>query len=279
MRFISDVKATSKLPDELFVDQSNGVEILANKTWKKVGVITDGIAYPNDDWVDDKGNLYVSNWKAGTHDIREYAPGAMSPTHTYSTDIRGPSGVTTDSKGNVYVVDHDAHAIIEYGQSKNTPIATCSLTPVEAPGLAVDSSGDVFAQYFTGSGTRIAEYKGGLAKCHRTRLGVLLDYGGGMVFDKQDNLIVCDEVAPAIYVLQPPYEKISGTFGAGWGEPVSVTINQSNTRAYVDDRSYAGGVPAIVVVTYPAGKVVATLSKNDGVSPQTGAVDGQNFVP
>jgi hypothetical protein len=38
----------------------------------------------------------------------------------------------------------------------------------------------------------------------------------GIAVDKQDNLIVCDENAPAVDIIAPPYTSITGTLGSGW---------------------------------------------------------------
>jgi DNA-binding beta-propeller fold protein YncE len=88
-------------------------------------------------------------------------------------------------------------------------------------------------------------------------------------------LIVCDQNAPAVDVIAPPYTSITRTLGSGFSDPFHVTINKKNSRAYVAD--YVTG--QVYVLKYPSGKTVATLGTSNGISAAWSAVDSDNFVP
>ena len=136
---------TTRLPKDLFVTDLvlNAVVILENTSWKNVGNITSGIDLPVRNWVDSKGNLYVTNH--ASVNVTEYAPKATSPTYTYSSGMSNPLDVTTDTTGNVFEADAGG-SVNEYGQGINTVVATCR-PGGNVESVAVDSSGDVFVAY------------------------------------------------------------------------------------------------------------------------------------
>jgi hypothetical protein len=274
-----DIRPAISPKAELYVSDGNlnAVEILKNDGWKNVGSIDNGTNGPDGDWYDMHG-LYVAN-DAGA-DVTQYTPQYFA--YTYSTGMVDPVDVTTDSPGNVYEADYDYPDgngfVNEYAQESNTIVQSCS--PGGAvEGVAVDKHGDVFVDYNVGTYPSvtgyIVEYRHGLAGCNGTVLGVTLDFAGGMAFDKQANLIVCDQLAPAVDVIAPPYNAVTSTLGSGYDDPLHVTINKKNTLVYVTDL-YAATVD---VLNYPSGSSVVTLNSSEGLSGPTGAVDGGNDVP
>jgi hypothetical protein len=248
------------------------VLILENTDYKDAGSISKGLISPDGDFVDTSGNLYVTDYDGV--DIQEYKPGGKSPSFTYNAGMTDPVNVSLDTHGNVYEADFDGYYVNEYAQKSNTVIDTCS--PGGAvEGVAVDENNDVFVDYnLTPSGTgKIVEYKGGLAGCNATSLGVTLDFAGGMVLDAQGNLIVCDENKPAVDVIAPPYSAITGTLGSGFYiSPFHVTLDKNNKLAFVAD-DYD-----VFVVDYPSGSLAATLGSANGITFPAGAVDAENAV-
>ena len=261
----------AKAPGSLFVSNDNPDEILvlANKSWTENGSITSGATDPDGSW-SDKHGLYVANFNNAN--IVQYDK-KRSLIFTYSSGMVNPVTLTTDSHGNVYEADFSGF-INEYHQGSNTVAATCSPGGL-VEGVAVDKSGDVFVDYFTGSGV-IAEYKGGLSGCSETVLGATVSFPGGMVLDKNDDLVICDQTGDAVDIVKAPYSSISGTLGSGYSEPFHVSINKKNNQAYITD---TGSALTIDVVTYPGGSRQATLGSSDGVTAPYGAVDGSNYVP
>lgn len=247
------------------------VIVLKNGSYKSAGTISKGLISPDGEFADTAGNLYIADYDGV--DIQEYKPGSKSPWFTYNAGMTDPVNVSVDTDGNVYEADFDGYYVNEYAQKSNTVINSCSPGgPVE--GVAVDQSNDVFVDYNeTPSGTGlIVEYKGGLANCQGTPLGVALDFAGGMVLDANGNLIVCDAYAPAVDVIAPPYSSITGTLGSGYSFPFHVTLSKNNKLAFVAD------FYDVYVHKYPSGALVTTLGSAFGIIEPAGAVDGENAV-
>lgn len=253
----------------LYVDDTGleAVAVLKTKTWKLVSEITYGIANPNGDWVDNRGNLCVTN-SAGY--VNEYAHGKFK--YSYSSGMVTPVSVTTDSAGNVYEADFSGF-VNEYAQGSNTLVASCT-TGGEASGVAVDNSGDVFVAYTVLFGD-VVEYLGGLGGCSATPLGLTVNTAGGMVLDKRNNIVICDASAGTVDISEPPYKGISKTLDSGLGEPTQITINQKNDQAYVVD----AGAFSVDVLKYPSGKVITQLGTGNGLKVPSGAVASSNYNP
>ncbi|MGA8098238.1 MAG: hypothetical protein WB810_06215 [Candidatus Cybelea sp.] len=247
------------------------VTVVKNTTYKNVGTITKGLVSPDGDFVDAAGNLYVADYDAV--DVQEYKPGGKSPSFTYNAGMVDPVNVSVDSHGNVYEADYDGHEVNEYVQKTDTVVNSCRLSGF-AEGVAVDANNDVFVTYNeTVSGTgKIVEYKGGLAGCNKTSFNIALDFAGGIALDAKGNLIVCDENAPAVDVIAPPYSTIKKQLGSGYMTPFHVTLNKSNKRAFVAD-TYD-----VYVHNYPSGSLAATIGSADGLTYPAGAVDSENAV-
>jgi DNA-binding beta-propeller fold protein YncE len=257
----------------------NAVEILANRTYKNVGSISNGINGPGANFLDKKGNLYVANTGGGSSEsyIREYAPGATSPSFTYTAGMTDPVGVTVDAAGNVYETDHLGGFVNEYAQGINAVLHSC---PVVGPvGVAVDASGDVFVDTATSTGANILEYfglamRGHPPRCQFSTLGVTLDFGGGMVLDNNNALVVCDQTLQSVYIIAPPYSSITRTLGSDYIDPYQVALTKYNALAFVTDV----GLDEVFVYNYKTNTLVTTLGSGNGISLPFGAVDGPNAV-
>jgi hypothetical protein len=265
-----------KKKGKLFVDNYSpeAVLILKNKNWSQAGTITEGISSADGNWYDTHG-LYVANSEAPN--IEEYdAEGSLK--FTYSAGMTNPITVATDADGNVYEADFAGEEVNEYRQASNTVAASCQ-PGGKVEGVAVDKSGDVFIAYYTGVppyGTAtISEYKGGLNGCSETTFAPRVSFPGGLILDDKNDLIICDQIGKAIYIIPPPYSSISGTLGTGYSEPFHVSLDKANGEAYVTDV----GSETIDEVTYPAGARVATLGSSYGLGYPNGAVDSSNYVP
>jgi hypothetical protein len=242
--------------------------------WGGLSTITNGISYPQGDWVDSKGNLYVANY--GGDDVTEYSSSG-NLTYTYP-DIsygRGVEFVTTTRSGTVYEDDFSGY-VNEFAQGATSPSATCSLpnyVGYGVGGVALDKSGDVFVDYsgLNPSG-QIIEFPHGLTEsgCTGTVLPITLDSPGGMVIDKQGNLVAA--AGSAVDIIAPPYTSITGTLGMGWENATAVTIDKPGTQAYVTDY----GASTVTVLTYPGGSIVGTIGE---VSNPWSAVYYKSYVP
>jgi len=117
---------SKKLKDLAVSDFGTGAVEVLNGKYALTSTITTGLAGPDGDFYDGKGNLYVAN-DAGPN-VTEYNK-AESETFTYSSGLIDPVGVSVDSHGNVYAADYGdggASVVVEYPQGSNTPTASCS---------------------------------------------------------------------------------------------------------------------------------------------------------
>lgn len=247
------------------------VAVLDNKTYKEVGTISSGLSNPGGNFLDKAGNLYVASGG-----VQEYSPGGTSPSFTYDAGLSNAIDVSVDTRGNVYAVDLTSKAVIEYHQQKNAVVSSCSPGGVAVEGVAVDQHHDVFASVYIEGVAEIIEYAGGLRGCNGTVLGASFKGApGGMAVDKNDNIIVCAQAVPAVYVIEPPYASLTKMLGSGYADPFHVTLSRNNAVAFVAD----GINKAVYVLDYPRGDVVTTLSGGEhGLSDPVSAVDGPNAV-
>jgi hypothetical protein len=259
----------------------DAVEILKFGTWKVIGEITDGIRGPNAVWVDRGKNLYVANeGDAFSGWITEYDSSGKL-VFKYKLPAADAARAVTTNKGinraQVFVVG-TSRGVIEFPQKSNAAEAWCSIPPSNAgDGIAVD---DLAVYVNTGNGQdrgHIVVYPRGLKWNDCNHFTEPVDFGGpaGMAFDKQFNLLVCDQVS-AVDILAAPYTKITGTLGSGWAGPISVSIDSAaDPYAYVVDRRHN----VLKVVTYPGGSVVATIGRPEGLDVPRSAVASDNYVP
>ena len=237
---------------------TGGAEIL-DGSYDLVQTIKNGMDRPDGDWYDQSGNLYVANY-LGVN-VQEYAPGASSPSFTYSTGLTDPINVSTDESGNVFVVDGLGKFVSEFPQGSNTPTFTC---PVRGnpEGVAVTERGKVFVD-LNAAGAGVVEFPAGLGNCRDvTTLGALLITAGGMQLDRQHNLVICDQVGQTVDIVAPPYTIVTRIISDGFADPFHVALNKYNTLMFVADP----GNFNVKVLKYPSGIPVTTLGQANGLS-------------
>ena len=280
----------TKGPKDLFVALLSDVAIFSNKRWNQVGTIdSTAMACPDGDWIDKKGNLYVADWDCGgsnTPGVYEFKPGASTPSFVYTAGLNDPINVETDNHGNVYVMDFGGGYLDEYKQGSNTVLHQCS--PPSGYGLvesaAIDSNGNVFMVSVDNQAPWTAylyEYAGGLKGCPATQLATFPFFPGGLVLDKNANIILVDQVDGVVDILPPPYTAIGSQISVPSGEPFMATINKKNDQIYVTGYATdSGGSGAVYIDAYPSGSNLATLGASDGIPPVPGGVvDTLNYVP
>jgi len=263
----------AKSPENLYVADvgADAVELFGNTSYKKAGEIKNGIDSPVDVVLDEQGRLYVANVDGA--DVTEYARGKTgSPSFTYNDGMQNPYSVTADAHGNLFEGDMFG-SINEYAQGVNKIVAGCTVTGA-AFGLAVDSSGDVFVDYFAKpmGPANVVEYKGGLSgSCKATALA-MSTFPGGVALDKNGKLLVAE--GTKVVVIDPGHASAAVKIGSGFSGAVNVRLNKANTQAFVTDNAKND----VTVVSYPAGKDLKVLGTGNGLKESRAAVDSPNAI-
>lgn len=259
---------------------SGSIFLFKNDGYTRDGSITSGISGPWDVTLDRSGNLYVANAAGGN--ITEYAPGASTPSFTYSYGMVSPRLLAVDRRGDLFEADFTGYPyhgkVSEFAQGVNYPVHSCSLAALFA--VATDSSGDVFVDYTGphGGGGHIEEFKGGLAGCSPTVLGVKVDSAYGLVLDRNNNIIVADFNARRIDIIPPPYSTVTRYLKTGRRSPFFISIDRENKKLFAILSGFYHSY--VFVLNYANGNVEQRLGYGrGGFGSPYGVVDTPNEVP
>jgi len=251
----------------------NSVTVLSAKSFQHVGEISDGLNGADGLWVDTKGNFYVANYSAPN--VTEYKPGASKPSCTYSAQLVDPTNVTTDTSGNVYVVDLNYASypgyIYKYAQCEGNVVAHSYTIDVAPSGVAVDAQGDVFVSYASPyGGGHFEEFTNG-GSFYKI-LGATVGKAGGLLIDARGNLIA-DDQSGSIDLIAPPYATGKLLIG-GLNDPFHCSLNRSEDLLFSADH----GSKTVTIYEYPSGKLVKTLDKNNGIYAAEGVAVSPDAV-
>jgi serine/threonine-protein kinase len=237
-----------------------------------VGDITSGLSGADGVFVDKKGNVYAANYIGA--DVTEYKKGKGSPSCTYSSGVVDPVNVTTDSAGNVYVADYNNGQnpgyIDVFPQCGNT-ISRQYDVNYGPEGVAVDKSGDLFVAYFgTNYHGFFEEFKSGSSS--PTPLGATVGSPGGLILDKNGNLIA-DDQRGSIDVIAPPYSSATVLVN-GLSGPLHCSLNQKENLLF----NANDGSSTVTVYTYPSGSLVTTIGTSNGIDYAFGVGESPDAV-
>lgn len=153
--------------------------------------------------------------------------------------------------------------ILEFRANQLRPFFAIPLSG-GAIGLALDSSNNLYVSTY-GSTGRVLEFKP-RSKVGKD-LGISLGFAGRLIVDRQGNIIVCDQAAPAVDVFPPgatqPSQQIKGPFV----DPFALALNKNSSRLYVAD----GAGNDVYVYAYPGLNPAGTI--NRGVTSFGLAID------
>lgn len=270
-------KASFKKALYVAEDDISAVKIFSNGNYRELGVITNGISFPNGLDMDQRSNLYVSN--AGNGTVTEYAPGGTSPSFTYSAGMTVPQDVVVDRHGNVYEADNSGY-VNQYFQGFNEVTQSCP-APAQytyPTAVTVDASGDVFVSYyrFDGIGSGLYEYVGGLKYCQSTYLSAMgSDNTHGLTIDSSNNLVAsANSKNGGIDIIAPPYSSVTRTIGSA-GYLYGLSLNRKNKLVFAASYVYGG---TILVYNYQTGQLVKTLGSPYGIVNAYSVVDAPNAI-
>jgi hypothetical protein len=262
----------AKVDKDLFVsDSAATVFLFKNKTYKPDGSITgfndnDGIA------VDTAGNLYVTN--VNSKNVEEFAPGSSTPKCTYDSGVVDPINVTTDAKGDVFVVDFNNFDnpgyVDEFKQCSDT-VATQYSVSSGPEGAVVDSKGDLFVSYFNSDFKGVFEefVKG---KTPGKALGAVIGSPAGLTIDKDGDL-VADDQSGSIDVIPEPYTT-PVTLVSGLSDPFHAAL--SKTQKVLFNANSGSGT--VTIYKYPGGTLTKTLDSSDGLDGAEGVADSPSAL-
>lgn len=275
------VTTMKSIPRDLYVSDLGvlGIIVFRNRTYKELGTITNGTYGPDGLWVDRHGNLYAANFDGGN--VTEYAPGASSPNCSYS-GLADPINVTTDRKGNVFVSDWNSGsngAIVKYKQCKDAIVKRYSFDSYSAPeAAAVDDSGNLFIAYYAANAPPSSQ--GGFEEFPAgsntpKQLGATIIFPGGMILDKNDDLIAADQGYAgagngAVDVIAPPYDN-AAPISSQLAQPFHLSLNKKESLLFVTSLDFS--VPTVWVMKYPSGNIKTTLGASNGLAYPLGVAD------
>jgi hypothetical protein len=231
------VKAGSKL---VYICNLGGgaVDVFdqTGKTQQPIASITDGILGPGGLTTDSKGDLYVSDEGpiSGKWTEQMYAPGATSPTKSYTTDLFSPTDAAVAQDGTIYIAN--------FNGSKNGWVAVYPKGNVKkeyrlsdynggAPlSVALDKQQNLYVMYDYNSDANSAvnEYKPG-AKTG-TNLNLAFGSGGGIQIDTNGDIVVAQQLNPSV-LLEFPQGKTQPSQSIpmpGGGEPFNFAFNRKS---------------------------------------------------
>jgi hypothetical protein len=228
---------------------------------------------------DSAGNLWVPQvlFQGSTqiNETIEYAPNCGKPGTVLADPNGQPVDIAWSPKGTVYVSDILGPGSSSYGQVSVYPAGATSPTSVLSNkdvvyslGVAVDSKGNVYESFIgfsSGVAGGVIEFKGG--KGSGTLLkGPNLSEPGTIIIDKNDNMIVTDQVNLKLNTYKPPYSK---------GPISSTPIQAKSIQCAIDaaeDNIACGDVAntAIDVYTYPAGAYQFSINAGLNSDPLIG---------
>jgi hypothetical protein len=257
----------AKVDKDLFVsDAIASVFLFKNKSYKPDGSIA-GFNVPDGIAVDTAGNLYVAN--VNGKNVQEFAPGSSTPTCTYDAGLVDPINVTTDTKGDVFVVDfNDFNSpgfVDEFKQCSDT--VTTQFSVSSGPeGAVVDSKGDLFVSFFN-SGFKGAFEEFVKGKSPGSVLGATVGSPAGVTIDKKGNLIADDQEG-SIDVIAPPYTT-AAPLVSGLSDPFHVALSK-NQKLLFNANADSG---TVTIYKYPAGTLTTTLGTSNGLDGAEGVAD------
>jgi hypothetical protein len=207
-------------------DFSNGVVQIYDQKGKgqsAIGSIS-GLANPQGMWVvRSSGDLYVT--QSGADNVNVYHRGSTTPFETL-TDLASNGEVVSvcvDGAGNTYVGHLGASKISVFAAGSTSPTAT--LTDPNASSIffiTCDANGNLFLTYFDVNGVGHAdEYSGGTF----TQLPFTLSFPGGIQLDRNENLLVDDQLVPSISTYAPPYTSAPLSTFTLTGDPVNFSLS------------------------------------------------------
>jgi hypothetical protein len=227
------------------------------KNQQPIATITDGILGPGGLTTDRKGNLYVADEGpiSGNWTVQVYAPGATSPTKSYTTDLSSPTDTAVAKDGTIYIANFNGLSngwVAVYPKGNVSKEYRLSDFNGGAPlSVALDKKENLYVMYDVNNGSAVNEYKPG-AKTG-TNLNLAFGSGGGIQVDPAGNILVAQQLSPSEILIFPPgqTQPSKSISMPGGGEPFNFALNHKSKALFAAEYFTANQVDRFA---YPSTK-------------------------
>lgn len=243
---------------------NDNVQIYALPGLGNIGSIQ-GIANPQGLAVDGAGDLYVVDQNA--NDVLVFRKGEKAPFRTLA-DANGIAfQVAVGRDGTVYLTNEfNTHLgngnVNEYPPGSTHPSKTLHdrrFNTVEGVGL--DSKNNLYVTFDDNHVVgRIEEFSPGSSA--GKLLLPTLKAAGGITFDAADDLVVCDQTAPAVKIFAQGSGNPLGEFAQGQIDPFNLALTKSEKQIFVTD-PHSGNT---YEYAFPSGTLLQTIPNSPGAS-------------
>jgi hypothetical protein len=204
------------------------------KNQQPIATITNGILGPGGLTTDRKGNLYVADEGpiGGTWTVQVYAPGATSPTKSYTTDLSSPTDTAVAKDGTIYIANFNGLSngwVTVYPKGNVLKEYRLSDFSGGAPlSVALDKKENLYVLYDVDNGSAVNEYSPGGKT--GTNLNLAFSSGGGIQVDPAGNILVAQQLNPSEILIFPPgqTQPSKSISMPGGGEPFNFALNHKS---------------------------------------------------
>ena len=213
------------------------------KNQQPIATITNGILGPGGLTTDRKGNLYVADEGpiGGTWTVQVYAPGATSPTKSYTTDLSSPTDTAVAKDGTIYIANFNGLSngwVTVYPKGNVLKEYRLSDFSGGAPlSVALDKKENLYVLYDVNNGSAVNEYSPGGKT--GTNLNLAFSSGGGIQVDPAGNILVAQQLNPSEILIFPPgqTQPSKSISMPGGGEPFNFALNHKSKVLFAAESS------------------------------------------
>jgi hypothetical protein len=193
-----------------------------------IGSITDGVSGAYGLYVDGNGNLYVAN----STTITAYHPNSLHPFIAYK-DPASPLYVAKDYAGHIYGANRNG-TVTEFLPSRTAGFRTYKTPGVEADGINIDVSGNMYVAYRDSSGAgSIKKFQPNSQNGHI--LGMKLVEPQGLQLDKAGNILVVETGSKQVIDVFPPGKRTPSEVVQAGDGVTQVVLQEANNALYVSN--------------------------------------------